>query len=120
MLGEARRELLRFLVRNVRVQCAMNQNRGWVTTRYVADRTVGVEPRVVFVWIWAPFRSTKAAIKLHALLDLHGAIPPFIHITDGKTHDVNILDNLIIEPGAYYLLDRRDAGHDPQADKTDR
>jgi len=55
---------------------------------------------------WAPFRSTKAAIKLHTLLDLHGAIPTFIHITDGKTHDVNILDNLIIEAGAYYLLDR--------------
>ena len=58
------------------------------------------------VYPWAPFRSTKAAIKLHTLLDLHGAIPTFIHITDGKTHDVNILDNLIIEPGAYYLLDR--------------
>ena len=58
------------------------------------------------VYPWAPFRSTKAAIKLHTLLDLHGAIPTFIHITDGKTHDVNILDNLLIEPGAYYLLDR--------------
>ena len=58
------------------------------------------------VYPWAPFRSTKAAIKLHTLLDLHGAIPTFIHITDGKTHDVNILDDLIIEPGAYYLLDR--------------
>ena len=65
------------------------------------------------VYPWAPFRSTKAAIKLHTLLDLHGAIPTFIHITDGKTHDVNILDNLIIEPGAYYLLDRGylDFGH---------
>ena len=58
------------------------------------------------VYPWAPFRSTKAAIKLHTLLDLHGAIPTVIHITDGKTHDVNILDQLIIEPGAYYLLDR--------------
>jgi Transposase DDE domain/Domain of unknown function (DUF4372) len=58
------------------------------------------------VYPWAPFRSTKAAIKLHTLLDLHGAIPSFIHITDGKTHEVNILDELIIEPGAYYLLDR--------------
>jgi len=58
------------------------------------------------VYPWAPFRSAKAAIKLHTLLDLRGAIPSFIHITDGKTHEVNILDHLIIEPGAYYLLDR--------------
>ena len=58
------------------------------------------------VFPWAPFRSTKAAIKLHTLLDLHGAIPSFIHITDGKTHEVNILDMLIIEPGAFYLMDR--------------
>ena len=58
------------------------------------------------VYPWAPFRSAKAAIKLHTLLDLRGAIPSFIHITDGKTHEVNVLDDLIIEPGAYYLLDR--------------
>ena len=58
------------------------------------------------VYPWAPFRSAKAAIKLHTLLDLRGAIPSFIHITDGKTHEVNILDDLIIEPGAFYLLDR--------------
>ena len=58
------------------------------------------------VYPWAPFRAAKAAIKLHTLLDLRGAIPSFIHITDGKTHEVNILDDLIIEPGAYYLLDR--------------
>ena len=58
------------------------------------------------VYPWAPFRSTKAAIKLHTLLDLRGAIPSFIHITDGKTHDVNALDELSIEPGAYYLMDR--------------
>jgi hypothetical protein len=58
------------------------------------------------VYPWAPFRSAKAAIKLHTLLDLRGAIPSFIHITDGKTHEVNVLDDLIIEPAAYYLLDR--------------
>jgi hypothetical protein len=58
------------------------------------------------VYPWAPFRSAKAAIKLHTLLDLRGAIPSFIHITDGKTHEVNILDDLVIEAGAYYLLDR--------------
>ncbi len=58
------------------------------------------------VYPWAPFRSAKAAIKLHTLLDLRGAIPSFIHITDGKTHEVNVLDELVIEPGAYYLMDR--------------
>jgi len=55
---------------------------------------------------WAPFRSTKAAIKLHTLLDLRGAIPAFIHISDGKLHDVNVLDLLALEAGAFYLMDR--------------
>ena len=55
---------------------------------------------------WAPFRSTKAAIKLHTLLDLRGAIPAFIHISDGKLHDVNVLDILSFEPGAFYAMDR--------------
>jgi len=55
---------------------------------------------------WAPFRSTKAAVKLHTLLDLRGAIPVFIHISDGKLHDVNVLDMLIPEPGAFYVMDR--------------
>jgi hypothetical protein len=55
---------------------------------------------------WAPFRTTKAAIKVHTLLDLRGAIPSFIHISDGKAHDVNILDLLIPEPGAFYVMDR--------------
>ena len=55
---------------------------------------------------WAPFRSTKAAVKLHTLLDLRGSIPTFIHISDGKLHDVNVLDLLIIEAGAFYIMDR--------------
>lgn len=55
---------------------------------------------------WVPFRTTKAAIRLHTLLDLHGSIPSFIHITNGKTHEVNVLDELVIEPGAFYLFDR--------------
>lgn len=55
---------------------------------------------------WAPFRSTKAAIKLHTLLDLRGAIPSFIHISDGKMGDVNVLDMLPIEAGAFYIMDR--------------
>ena len=55
---------------------------------------------------WAPFRQHKAAVKLHTLLDLRGSIPTFIYISDGKMHEVNTLDHLVIEPGAYYLLDR--------------
>jgi hypothetical protein len=55
---------------------------------------------------WAPFRSTKAAIKLHTLLDLRGAIPAFIHISDGKLHDVNVLDILVMEAGCFYIMDR--------------
>jgi len=58
------------------------------------------------VFPWAPFRSTKAAIKLHTLLDLRGNIPSFIHISDGKLHDVNVLDLLLPEPGAFYIMDR--------------
>ena len=55
---------------------------------------------------WARFRKTKGAVKLHTLLDLRGCIPTFISITDGKVHDVNILDQLIPEPGALYVMDR--------------
>ncbi len=58
------------------------------------------------VFPWAHFRSTKAAVKLHTLLDLRGSIPTFIHISDGKMHDVNVLDLLIPEPGAFYVMDR--------------
>ena len=55
---------------------------------------------------WAPFRSTKAAVRLHTLLDLRGNIPAFIHISDGKTHEVNVLDMLTFEAGAFYVMDR--------------
>ena len=55
---------------------------------------------------WAKFRSTKSAVKLHTLIDLRGNIPTFIDITDGKVHDVNVLDILITEPGAFYIMDR--------------
>lgn len=58
------------------------------------------------VFPWAPFRKNKAAIKLHTLLDLKGNIPTFIHISDGKLHDVNALDLLHLEAGAYYVMDR--------------
>ena len=55
---------------------------------------------------WAKFRRHKAAVKMHTLLDLRGNIPTFIRITDGKTHDVNILDEFLPEPGAFYVMDR--------------
>src|SRR5215471_21841637 len=58
------------------------------------------------VFSWAPFRSTKAAVKFHTLLDLRGSIPSFIFISDGKFHDVNVLDHLVPEPGAFYVMDR--------------
>jgi hypothetical protein len=58
------------------------------------------------VFPWAHFQPTKAAIKLHTLLDLRGSIPALVHITDGKTVDVKILDELVPEPGAIYILDR--------------
>jgi hypothetical protein len=58
------------------------------------------------VFPWAVFRAAKAAIKLHTLLDLRGNIPTFIHISDGKVHEVNILDQLLPEPGAFYIMDR--------------
>lgn len=63
------------------------------------DLCLSVSPR-------ATFRRTKAAVKLHTLLDLRGNRPTFIHITDGKVHDVNVLDILIPEPGAFYIMDR--------------
>ena len=55
---------------------------------------------------WAPFRTTKAAVKIHTLLDLRGSIPAFIHISDGKMHEVNVLDILPVEAGAFYVMDR--------------
>ncbi len=58
------------------------------------------------VFPWAQFRTTKAAVKLHTLLDLRGNIPSFIHISDGRLHDVNVLDLLLPEPGAFYVMDR--------------
>ncbi|MGV0952521.1 MAG: IS4 family transposase [Azonexus sp.] len=58
------------------------------------------------LFAWAPFRTTKAAVKMHTLLDLRGSIPSFIHISDGKLHDVNVLDVLVPEAGAIYVMDR--------------
>ena len=55
---------------------------------------------------WAHFRKFKGAVKLHTQIDLRGSIPTFLEITPGIVHDVNVLDRLIIEPGAYYVMDR--------------
>ena len=55
---------------------------------------------------WVLFRSTKSAVKIHTLLDLRGAIPAFIYLSDGKTHDTKVLDMLVFEPGAFYVMDR--------------
>jgi len=58
------------------------------------------------VFPWAPFRTAKAAVRMHTLLDLRGNIPSFIHISDGKWHEVNIFDMLVPESGAFYVMDR--------------
>ena len=58
------------------------------------------------VFPWAPFQQSKAAVRLHTLLDLRGNIPTFIHISDGRLHEVNVLDQLVPDPGAFYIMDR--------------
>ena len=73
-------------------------------TAYVFDSTT--IDLCLTLFPWARFRRRKAAVKLHTLLDLRGSIPSFIHITEGKTPDVTLLDELLLEPGAFYILDR--------------
>ena len=73
-------------------------------TVYALDSTTN--DLCLSVFPWARFRHTKSAIKLHTLLDLRGSIPSFIHISDGKLHDVNVLDLLLPEPGVFYIMDR--------------
>src|ERR1700726_1627743 len=71
-----------------------------VNTVYALDSTT--IDLCLSLFPWADFRSTKAAVKMHTLLDLRGPIPSFIQITDGRCHDVNALDTLMVEPGAFY------------------
>jgi hypothetical protein len=73
-------------------------------TAYVFDATT--IDLCLSLFPWAPFRKHKAAIKLHTLMDLRGSIPCFISITDGKTNEKVVLDDLVLEPGAFYILDR--------------
>lgn len=106
-------------VRNWRIYAAFAQSLIHIARPLYADDPFGVDLKesvyaldattidlCLSVFPWAPFRSTKAAVKLHTLLDLRGNIPTFIHISDGKLHEVNVLDQLVPEPGAFYLMDR--------------
>ena len=105
--------------RDWRIYCEFAQALIRVARRLYAEDPIGVElANTVYaldsttidlclsVFPWAKFRRTKAAVKLHTLLDVRGAIPTFIHVSDGKLHDVNVLDLLIPEPGAFYIMDR--------------
>ena len=105
--------------RDWRIYCDFAQSLIGTARRLYADEALGLDLKdtvyaldattidlCLSVFPWAPFRSTKAAVKLHTLLDLRGNIPSFIFISDGKLHDVNILDQLVPEPGAIYIMDR--------------
>ena len=105
--------------RDWRIYCDFAQSLIGIARRLYADDAFGVDLKdtvyaldastidlCLSVFPWAPFRTTKAAVKLHTLLDLRGNIPSFLFISDGKMHDVNILDRLVPEPGAIYVMDR--------------
>jgi len=106
-------------VRDWRVYADFAQSLIGIARRLYAEEPFGVDLKetvyaldastidlCLSVFSWAPFRSAKAAIKLHTLLDLRGNIPTFLYISDGKMHDVNVLDLLVPEPGAFYVMDR--------------
>lgn len=92
------------LVRARRLYLADNFGLDLENAVYALDATT-IDLCLSVFW-WAHFRKAKAAVKLHTLLDLRGNLPVFIRITDGKTHDVNILDELVFEPLAIYLMDK--------------
>ena len=105
--------------RDWRIYCEFAQSLIGIARRLYANEPFGLDLKdtvyaldattidlCLSVFPWAPFRSTKAAIKLHTLLGLRGNIPSFIFISDGKLHEVNVLDQLIPEPGAFYVMDR--------------
>jgi len=98
-------ELATILIRRARtLYCSEGFGIDLAHTVYALDATT--IDLCLSLFPWAPFRSTKAAVKLHTLLDLRGNIPSFIHISDGKMGDVNVLDRLPIEAGAFYVMDR--------------
>src|SRR5262245_45808385 len=105
--------------RDWRIYCEFAQRLITMVRRLYANEPFGVDLKdtvyaldattidlCLSVFPWASFRSTKAAVKLHTLLDLRGSISSFIFISDGKLHDVNVLDHLVPEPGAFYVMDR--------------
>ena len=105
--------------RDWRIYCDFAQSLIGIARRLYVDEAFGLDLKdtvyaldattidlCLSVFPWALFRSTKAAVKLHTLLDLRGNIPSFIFISDGKMHDVNILDRLVPQPGAIYVMDR--------------
>src|SRR4030043_626721 len=93
LIGQARR-----LYSNDSFRVELNQ------TAYALDSTT--IDLCLSLFPWAKFRAHKGAVKLHTLLDLRGSIPSLVIITHGKVHDVNILDQLTFEPGAFYIVDR--------------
>lgn len=106
-------------VRDQRLYADLAQSLITIARRLYAEEPFGVDLKntvyaldastidlCLSVFPWAPFRSTKAAVKLHNLLDLRGNIPAFLYISDGKLHDVNVPDLLVPEPGAFYVMDR--------------
>ena len=106
-------------LRDWRIYAEFAQSLIGIARRLYAEESFGVELKetvyaldastidlCLSVFPWAPFRCTKAAIKLHTLLDLRGNIPTFLHISDGKLHDVNVLDLLLPEASAFYIMDR--------------
>jgi hypothetical protein len=93
------------LIAQARRLCAEDELQAdFASTVYALDSTT--IDLCLSVFPWARFRSAKAAVKIHTLLDLRGNIPSFIHISDGKLHDVHALDLLLPEPGAIYVMDR--------------
>src|SRR6202049_1854376 len=106
-------------VRDWRIYATLAQSLIGIARRLYADEPFGVDLKetvyaldastidlCLSVFPWAPFRSAKAAVKLHTLLDLRGKIPTFLQLSDGKLHDVNVLDQLVPEAGAFYVMDR--------------
>ena len=99
------RDLATLLIRRARkLYCNDSFGVDLTNTVYALDAT-NID-LCLSLFLWAPFRSSKAAIRLRTLLDLRGNIPAFIHITDGKIHEVNVLDTLPFEAGAFYVMDR--------------
>jgi Domain of unknown function (DUF4372)/Transposase DDE domain len=106
-------------VRSWRIYADFAQRLIGLARQLYADEPLGVQIResvyaldatnidlCLSLFPWAPYQRTKAAIKLHTLLDLRGNIPTFLHISDGKLYDVRVLDLLIPEAGAFYVMDR--------------